>query len=379
MIMTSSQSADALLDDLEARGLKLRGRAPSDYQSIDNLLKILAERGLEIGDERVATHYLNTIGHHRLTAFYPSFYENEKKFDGAIPTSLEDVFHLYSFDRRLRLLLMGPLEKIEVALRALIIREMGEYLRKNGRTDIVIDLFDKDFYDLPGKRIPGQVVTTNEQNFQRAQDNCRDGARAHWNALYPSAVKRNFQLTRDDWQKAFPTYYKTLPAWTVLQLASFGPLTHIYATLKPEIAIAVSNELRMPWKVLRTSLFALKELRNSCAHHEPIWNWNAGERTVELSFPKRHRETAGVSDKNERRLYPYCALIHILLSFLSNGQSTWHRRLKKLVNEFNTIYGASMGFPEDWQTMPFWCVSDVARTPGFTQLRDRVRLQTRAP
>jgi len=81
---------------------------------------------------------------------------------------------------------------------------------------------------------------------------------------------------------------------------------------------------------------------------------------------------AQITDDNRHRIYAYCAMIHILLSFLSHGHSTWYRRLKKLVNEFNTTYGVAMGFPANWQTLPFWCVSEVALTANYEGLRDRV-------
>jgi len=338
-----------------------------EYKSANDLLAGLETRGLEIRDRALALHFLETVGYHRLSGFYPFFYETEKAF--GIPTTVEDIFHLYSFDRRLRLLLVGPLEKIEVALRSQIIKEVGDYLGRGAENSITINLFDEDLYDL--------TTDQNKKNLRLAREGCENGARSHWNARFPGAVAADRSLTRARWEAGFAQHYRSLPAWTLLQSASFGPLTYIFATLKPEIAVAISEKFRLPRAVLNTTFFALKELRNSCAHHDPVWNWNARKRAVQLRFPKRYREPAGVDSENEAKLYPYCALLHILLSFLSNGQSTWHRRLKKLVNEYSTMYATSMGFPEHWQNMPFWCVSDVGLSENYLQLRDRISAQAK--
>jgi abortive infection bacteriophage resistance protein len=370
-ISMSDQFAVALLDDLEARGLKLRGRARSDYESVDSLLEILRSRGLAIGNEALARHYLDTIGYHRISAFFPSFYEDEKRFDGEIPTSIEDIFHLYSFDRRLRLLIMGPLEKVEVALRALIIREMGDYLKRRGLPP-TIDLSDKRFYNLAGEKKGKDKLTQNEVSYQIAMQNCREGARQHWMARFPSAQKKNYQITKEIWAGLFPQYYKDIPAWELLQTASFGPLIHIYSILTNELSVSIAKHFKLHNKRLKTIFFALKELRNACAHHEAVWNWDSLNKSVEFPFPNRYRILAGIIEENQNLLYPYCALIHILLSVLSYGKSTWHRRLKKLVNEFSTLYGTTMGFPKEWQTMPFWCVSDVELTSDYERLHARI-------
>lgn len=361
---SAPRSGASLLASLEARGLKLRGRASTDYKSADNLLTILRERKLAVGDEALARHYLATVGYHRFSTFYPAFYERDKVFDQIIPSSIDNVFHLYAFDRRLRLLLVGPLEKLEVALRALLIQELGDYLLVLGEDPATINLFDERFYSLTKDK--------DRINYNLARRACFDGASAHWAARLSTAKRLDDTVTRKEWSDAFKTYYKDVPAWVILQTASFGPLAHIYSTLKREIAVKIAQKFALPVPVLITAFFALKELRNACAHHEPVWNWDSREHTVELAFPKRYIGPAKITSENRNRLYAYCALIHILLGFLSHGNSTWFRRLKKLINEFSTLYGPSMGFPKDWQTMPFWCVSDVTRLEGYESLLRRV-------
>lgn len=343
-----------------------------EYKSADELLAVLQGRGLEIRDRALAAHFLDTVGYHRLSAYCQFFYDGEKAFDATIPTTIEDVVHLYSFDRRLRLLLTGPLEKVEVTLRSLIIKSIGDYLGATGKSDPIINLFAPELYNLSSKQ--------NIQNLDLAQQTLRSSARSHWDTLYSKAARKASRrgqiITRDEWRKRFGDHFKDLPAWTLLQTSSFGPLVYLYSILRHEIQIEIAEKFRMPVPVLVTAFFGLKELRNACAHHESIWNWDSNTRAVELKFPKRYLAAAAVNSSNRLKIYPYCALIHIFLSPLSNGSSTWHRRLKKLINEYSTMYSTNMGFPDHWQTMPFWCVSDVAKTATYDRLRDRIRTRS---
>lgn len=332
-----------------------------DFLTVEELLVLLKARGLRIGDGQKASHYLETVGHHRLSPFYAEFFEKsapDKRFGSATAIELEEVVKLYSFDRRLRLLLVGPLEKIEVALRAMIIAEVGNFLHRTSRQrPIKIDLFDAQLYKLDGSKIFGHSRRHRWEDMrQRVRSDIakklRQGIRQH--KIDPSA-------TRSD-----------LPAWSILQMTSFGPIVNLYLLLRPEIAIPIAKKMRIHREVLDSILLALIDLRNACAHHEPIWNWPVRIRRTAMLFPARFVEAAQINSGNGQRLYAYCAVIHILLSYLSDGKTTWYRRFKKLINEFDTLYSSRMGLPEDWQTLAFWCVQNVETLDTHKSLRDQL-------
>jgi abortive infection bacteriophage resistance protein len=334
-----------------------------DYKSVEQLIELLAGRGLGVEPRATAQHLLQTVGHYRLDAFYAAFYSEAKKFDVSVPIQVEDVASLYSFDRRLRLLILGPLEKIEVALRALIVKELGDYLVRSGRPQpVFIRLFDKEFYDFSDP--------ASQHKYDISIDSCR---RSTWVKWRRTLSRDERKLPKSELNKLFADYRKGLAAWEVLQAASFGPLANIFSILKPEIATNIARYFQLPRHVLASVLYALKNLRNSCAHHNPIWNWDARKRSAAFLFPRAYEQPAQITTANRDRLYAYCAAIHILLSVLSQGNSSWYRRLKKLSNEYNTLYSGKMGFPSDWQTLPFWCVSDVQVLSSHERMRGRLR------
>ncbi|HJT42096.1 MAG TPA: Abi family protein [Rhizomicrobium sp.] len=336
-----------------------------DYKSIDQLISLLNERGLQIEAPEAAQHILKTVGHYRLESFYRAFYNQPKQFDHSVPIGIEDVANLYLFDRRLRLLILGPLEKLEVALRALIVKELGDFLVAQSRPQpVFIRLFEEGFYDLS--------TPANQSKYRASLEACRRSAWASWHRKLPRDDRK---LPKSELNKMFEGYRHGLAAWEVLQAASFGPLANIFSILRPEIAVNIARYFGLPRHVLVGIFYALKNLRNSCAHHSPVWNWDARRRSSTFLFPRAYEQAAQITggDDNRDRLYACCAVIHLLLSPLSQGRSTWYRRLKKLINEFNTIYSGKMGFPAEWQTLPFWCVSDVAQLACHERLRGRLQ------
>ena len=92
--------------------------------SISEQIAKLKQRGLTFHDEQKAAHYLSNISYYRLRAYTYPFQDNKDPDHSFIKEiSFEDIVDLYVFDRRLRLLVLNAIEKIEVALRTKIIYE----------------------------------------------------------------------------------------------------------------------------------------------------------------------------------------------------------------------------------------------------------------
>lgn len=81
------------------------------------LLARWQSRGLVLPDEDRALRYLRYIGYYRLSAYVRSFEGTER--DVLRPgTTFDEVLRLYVFDRKLRLLVLDAIERVEVALRS---------------------------------------------------------------------------------------------------------------------------------------------------------------------------------------------------------------------------------------------------------------------
>lgn len=113
-------------------------KPPLTYEQQVTLLK---ERGLIIDDEIRAERLLSHISYYRLSAYMLPF----RKLDGGNyldqfkeGTSWDDVYNLYLFDRKLRLLVFDAIERIEVSIRTQITYQLSHKYGSHWQTDASI-------------------------------------------------------------------------------------------------------------------------------------------------------------------------------------------------------------------------------------------------
>ena len=90
-------------------------KEPKTY---DEQLDILISRGCEISGKNAAINMLKRTNYYRLSAYFLPF----KLQDGTyqLGTSLENVYGIYEFDKKLTVLLCGLIEEIEVFIKCQI-------------------------------------------------------------------------------------------------------------------------------------------------------------------------------------------------------------------------------------------------------------------
>ncbi|MCZ4537987.1 Abi family protein [Gordonia terrae] len=91
------------------------------FKSVDEQLDLLASRGLTLGDRTEAREHLRRVGYYRLSGYWYPLRESVKT-PGQAPVvtdqfvagaTLANVIEIYQFDRKLRLLTLDAIEKIE--------------------------------------------------------------------------------------------------------------------------------------------------------------------------------------------------------------------------------------------------------------------------
>ena len=87
--------------------------------SIEQKITLLKERGLRIDNEERTYKYLTHIGYFRMTGYF-KFFQDHITDTFQAGTTFDQVLNVYIFDRKLRLLTLDAIEKIEVSLKATI-------------------------------------------------------------------------------------------------------------------------------------------------------------------------------------------------------------------------------------------------------------------
>lgn len=300
--------------------------------TIDDQIALLLERGMQ-GDQSLMRRWLETVGYYRLRAYWlpfeipPTDHQTRSK-QFAPGLHFGTIIDIYVFDRKLRLLVMEAIERVEIALRSRWTNRLALAHRSHAHLDAAV--------------------------FQSGYDHI---------TLLSALANRS----RDS-SEVFVEHYRRKytapfmpPLWIVTELMTFGELSRWFAATKdPKIKSAVARDLGLPSReVLEGTLQLLSYIRNICAHHGRLWNRHTVKR---LTLIKRFsgdlvvvqvKTAGGVQSQPANQIYnALVALVH-LLRHQSQG-TKFAQRLARLIKSRLAADRRSMGFPENWEARLCW-------------------------
>jgi abortive infection bacteriophage resistance protein len=322
--------------------------SPSRYEkpflSIDDQLRLIRSRGMEISDSEEATACLKNIGYYRLSGYWYPFRKSHKTFESGrnavaaedefVPgTNFKQVMSLYKFDKRLRMIFLDAIEKVEVAL----------------RVDLAILLGNKSPW---GHRDPDQF----DGRFSRVPNCTGQTQHAKWIARLDDGYRKS--------KEEFITHFKAKysgdhpPIWIAIELWDFGALSNLLGGLKRADQEILAARYSLPRPELLTAFARnLNNVRNMCAHHSRLWNRSPADR---LAPPKRGEvvllDHLSEDIHAQSRIYATAAFLQYFLNTISPSTG-WKKRLKEHVSTLPTsdsIRLRQAGFPCDWELLPLW-------------------------
>lgn len=300
---------------------------------IDEQLTLWKKRGLRVPDEERALRYLSVVSYYRLSAFTLPFQISGAGHNFIPDVEFDDILDLYVFDRKLRLLLLDAIERIEVAFRARMTQVLSE--RHGSHAYLDPHIFN-------------------------------DGYNHGW--LLKQVEEKCHQRQAETFIKHYRNKYsdpQLPPIWMVFEIMTFKEISVLFAELRQkEDKKTVAQFWALPYAVLRSWFRALSDLRNTCAHHSRTWNREFGSRpSVLKKAPAIWPDLSLLPQTGidpTRRLYYFFVVIEYLLRRINPG-SSWNQRLNDLLNEYPTVSREHMGIPVGWQDEPFWHFEKTCR------------------
>ncbi|WP_299071074.1 Abi family protein [Accumulibacter sp.] len=287
----------------------------------DQIAKLEAN-GMVIDDHAIAEHCLQHISYYRLSAYWLPF-EHPKGQAGPrfrTGTNLQTVLDLYEFDRKLRLLVLDAVERVEVAARGAWAYEMA--MLGDG-----FSYLDQAIYADQNK------FNQNCARLDKEVDRSKDTFIRHYKREYSGPARP--------------------PVWMSSELLSFGLLSQWYAALKePSLRQKVADPFDLDEVIFVTFLHQLAIVRNICAHHGRLWNRTLD---VSLKLPKKSPPNlaAALNRSAPKKIYNALAMIQHCLDRAELG-NTWRERLQTLVGAMPYGDPQMMGFPVDWADHKLW-------------------------
>ena len=307
--------------------------------SFEQQIELLKNRGLNINDEERVKRHLANVSYYRLSAYmlpYKVMQPNGVVTDDFVDGTIwDDIWNLYKFDRKLRLLVFDAIERIEIALRTQII------------------------YQLSHKYGPHWQ---NNNNLFKTTSNSKTGKIY---SVYNDIQTHITEQLNSNRKVQFIDHYlkkynnpQTPPSWMSIELLYFSELSKICQGLNTtqdikDIAsyFGVHNE-----NIFCSWLHTINYVRNICAHHSRLWNHifaiqpakYKNPQSEKIWFSKKEVETI----KSSKLYYFLCIILYMLQTI--NPDTKFRKHLKDLLDEYPNVNVHNMGFPSDWQDHPLW-------------------------
>ncbi len=305
--------------------------------TLEEQIALLKRRGLIINDEQRSIRHLSNVSYYRMSAYMLSF----KKYDieGSIldefkeDTTWDNVYDLYKFDRKLRLLVFDAIERIEIALRTQIIYQLSHKYGSHWQTRE--DIFRSAFN-------PRTQKTVNVYHDIKTHI---DNELSKNNTIFIQHYKSKY------------TEPATPPSWMSVELLYFSELSKICKGLARRLD---RTELSKAFGVMDESVFCswlhtLNYIRNICAHHARLWNIK-----VDVIPKKYYNKTDKVWLTNKevdevqssKLFYTLCVILYFLQTV--NPRTKFKKHFYDLLERYSKVEVGYMGFPTEWKELPLW-------------------------
>ena len=282
---------------------EIRIKTPTTFEE---QIEILESRNLKVVDKDAALEVLSRINYYRLSAYMLTFKTNDKFVNGI---TFEEICGLYEFDKRLRNMLIGILETIEVTFRTQISYLIAHKYGARGHVDA--SNFINPFYH------EGMVKSMEEQ------------------------VKRSDEIFI---QHHISKYKGLFPVWVSIEVVSLDVLSKMFSNLKNDDKSEISkNNYNISYKYVQSWLHALTVLRNICAHYGRLYNKTL---KIKIRLDKKSVENGLRNNSIFTAIY--------IIGKLTKDKKEWHtliNNLKGLIEQYEKVDIKLMGFPDNWEEL----------------------------
>lgn len=313
---------------------------PKPFLAYCELVELLAKRGMGIENPARAQRKLAQLGYYRLSGFwYPA---REFKMVGEHPeicpvtgkprrldtfqsaTCFDKAVDLYQFDKRLRMLMLDAIERLEVHFKTVVAHEVG-------------------YHDPMAYTNVNFILRKWIQSYTDGRGNVRNKW-AEWSQKQRAHIERS----REDCIQWHLRSGKSIPIWVAVEAWDFGDLSEFFELLSSKYQNLILARLGLSnAKMLSRWMQQISHLRNRCAHHTRIWNQATPN---PLAVPEdAYFQNLRLDQYGLKRLYGMITVIGFLLQRIAPA-STWIADVSDLIDSKPHLPGCTfraMGFADE--------------------------------
>lgn len=302
------------------------------FKTVHEQIKLLKSRQLKIENVNSALKILENNNYYYLINGYKNLFidfssNTEKYIDG---TTIEEIYDLYEFDRKIRIIFLEYILLIERKIDTYI---AYEFSKEHGYKDYLIpDNFD---YNKKNKKIVDKLLK--DINLEILHQ-------------YKNSNKMI---------KHYIDTYNYIPLWVLIRILSFGKVSKFYSIMKPKEKNRISRKFNIKSEILKIYLTNLGEIRNICAHDEKLYDVSLRFKISSNNYHSmlKIEKVKGNYKNGVQDLFSIVLILKIMLekeqfnkfykSLIKNIQE-----LKKKINNIEFIKVLDkMGFPKNYKKL----------------------------
>ncbi|MCM3763178.1 Abi family protein [Alkalihalobacillus oceani] len=278
---------------------------PKKPLNFSEQLELLKKRGIDVEHSEFASSFLSRVNYYRFTAYLLSYKKGDMYIEG---TSFNRIVSIYEFDKKLRNLLIGVIEEIEIAFRTHIAYHHAHKYGPFGYEDA------SNF-----------LKQERHQEFLKELHELRDRNR------------HNEDFIRHHFKK----YNGRFPLWVIIEISSLGTLSKLFKNLKEEDKKLIAKQYyNIPYWYIESWLHTLTLVRNLCAHYNRLYNRKLKSR------PQLFKDIKDQIDNHK-----IFSSIYTITRLLPKAEKDlFLTNLTALVLQYEEeIDLGCLGFPEEWE------------------------------
>ena len=288
---------------------------------------ILKSRGVIIKRPKWAKQIIRTVNYYNLINGYKEpFLQIGTTYEKYITgTTLEEIYALYEFDRKLRIITLEYILEIEKQVKSLI---AYCFSKVHGHKNYL----NLENFDTQGIKKYNQVCDLLSSLYKKISLNIdKDLSVSHY------VNGKNY-----------------LPLWVLVNTLSMGDNSKFYSNMKQQERNDVARRLK--WGVrdhqLASCLFFLSTIRNRCAHDERLYSYLS---YIDLCNNKYFRYFHRISDTNNY----FGVMVAFKMILTDKRYQAYHQQMEHLFSELDShlstisvkkIRGI-MGIPNNWKRL----------------------------
>ena len=302
------------------------------FKTIDEQIELLQSRNLHIENKETVKEILLNNNYYYLINGYKDLFlnKNSKTEMFRNETTLEEIYSLYEFDRKIRIIFLEYILLIERKIDTYIAYEFSKnYGHKNYLIPENFNVSNKN------KELIHKFI--NDINLEISHQ-------------YKNANKMIIHYLNT---------YKYIPLWVLIRILSFGKVSKFYSFMKQKEQNNISRKFNIQSETLKVYLINLGNVRNICAHDEKLYDIRLKNR-INITDFHRKLELKRKNNKTTyatRDLFSVIIILKILLEkdVFNEFYNSIIKTIKILDNQLSTIkidkILYKMGFPKNYKEL----------------------------